>query len=672
MDEENSSVPDPSDPPTPNPAAPPWAERLEQLESRIADLEKEGVALRSELAATRRTPYPPPPSRSVPAPGIVPPADPRVWLPPPPSAGQDGSSVGLLVGGPSPTTRPVTKPAIEFTTEMAMKWAGLVLLFLAAAFMVSTAISRGWIGPRLQLAGAVVGGLALITGGLKLRHREGWGESLVFVGLAVLFVCAGASWDWLELGSAGLAAAMAILVGALAIGLARYMSAWTLGLVALVGLIIDPVWLDMDNKVGLGFSLLYLLIILLVMTVLYLDQQWAVLWVLTVLASAVIAMLMVLDGAWGLDDRLTMSRMTELTTGGLLAGLLVIYWLAPVAATTLANKPNISAEAEIAGLGGMEYRIVLLAPAWFWFCVREFTSMERDGTIVMGLILVALAAASTFLTRRKVSKAFFATQCVAGSIVLAIVLAVAFDGPVLLVAFGLQAALLLALIRDLDDVWFTLQALFAGAMTLLVTAGRMLEALIEDAAWSDDLAHLLVISLIAVLSVLEFRHSQNHGKEGAVDASPSIEARLSIERSEVMGQLAALLAYVGLLGWVATVFGHMTQGQGQVSAIWSVLAAGLLAIALIRKSNKILQAGLATIGLVVAKLLTVDLAAVDTFWRVGLFFVIGSGLLALSYQLPRLMGSATASPSSSTPEDSPADTQPDSSNDAVPSGDAER
>ena len=420
------------------------------------------------------------------------------------------------------------------------------------------------------------------------------------------------------------------------------------------------------------------------MTVLYLDQTWAALWVLTVLASAVIAMLMVLDGAWGLDDRLTMSRATEWTIVGLLAGLLLVYWIAPVAAATLANMtvpsdatglppkvpserskdgspegdspeyvplvaplPN-PVESEIVGLGGMEYRVVLLAPAWFWFCVREFTSMERDGTIVMGLIIVALAAASIFLTRPKVSKSFFATQWVAASIVLAIVLGVAFDGPVLLVAFGLQAALLLALIRDLDDVWFTLQALFAGGLTLLVTTGRMLEALVDDAAWSDDLAHLLIIALIAVLGVLELRHSRD-----------TFGASTGSEPPETIGQLAILAAYVGLLGWVATVFGHMTQGQGQVSAIWSVLAAGLLAIALIRKSNKILQAGLATFGLVVAKLLTVDLAAVDTFWRVGLFFVIGSGLLALSYQLPRLMGAAT-----------PSDTAP--SNDAEPSDNVER
>ncbi len=666
MDEENTSVPAPPDSSMPESLTPPWVKRLDLLETRVADLEKEGVALRSELAAARRTPYPPPPGRSVPTSGIVPPADPRVWpIPPPPPPNGGGSSVGLLVGGPSPATRPATKPAIEFTTEMAMKWAGLVLLFLAAAFMVSTAVSRGWIGPRLQLVGAIVGGLALIAGGLKLRDREGWGESLVFVGLAVLFVCAGASWEWLDLGSAGLAAAMAVLVGALAIALARYMSAWTLALVALFGLIIDPIWLGLNNSLGLGISVLYLLIILGIFTFLYLEQRWAILWVFSAVFTALLVLQEALDGPWGEARDSQVATTVGITTVVLLGGLLAIYWFGPVAASIVSdtNRHSRSSDPSEDGsvanadlgplsLGGMEHRVVLLAPAWYWFCVREFTSMERNESIILGLVLFVLAAASAMLTRTKVPKAFFATQCVAASIVLAIVLALAFDGPVLLVAFGLQAALLLALIRDLDDVWFTLQALFAGGLTLLVTTGRMLEALFDDAAWTDDLAHLLVVALIAVLGVLELRHSR-----GTVGASTGSEP------AETMGQLAILAAYVGLLGWVATVFGHMTQGQGQVSAIWSLLAAGLLAIALIRKSNKILQAGLATFGLVVAKLLTVDLAAVDTFWRVGLFFVIGSGLLALSYQLPRLMGAANATPSNDAEPSSDAA----SSNDAVPS-----
>ena len=43
-----------------------------------------------------------------------------------------------------------------------------------------------------------------------------------------------------------------------------------------------------------------------------------------------------------------------------------------------------------------------------------------------------------------------------------------------------------------------------------------------------------------------------------------------------------------------------------------------------------------TLAVTLVKLLTVDLAEVDTLWRVGLFLVIGTGLLRLGYVLPRL------------------------------------
>ena len=48
--------------------------------------------------------------------------------------------------------------------------------------------------------------------------------------------------------------------------------------------------------------------------------------------------------------------------------------------------------------------------------------------------------------------------------------------------------------------------------------------------------------------------------------------------------------------------------------------------------------GFATLALVVAKLLTVDLAEVETFWRAGLFFLIGLGFLWLSTAIPGLIG----------------------------------
>ena len=55
-------------------------------------------------------------------------------------------------------------PAIE----PLLKWSGLVLMFLSALFLVSTAIQRGWIGPELQLLGAAAIGVSLIAGGLVI------------------------------------------------------------------------------------------------------------------------------------------------------------------------------------------------------------------------------------------------------------------------------------------------------------------------------------------------------------------------------------------------------------------------------------------------------------------------------------------------------------------------
>lgn len=92
---------------------------------------------------------------------------------------------------------------------------------------------------------------------------------------------------------------------------------------------------------------------------------------------------------------------------------------------------------------------------------------------------------------------------------------------------------------------------------------------------------------------------------------------------------------VGLL-WIFSVFVPIPQGQAGISVMWAALAAGAIVAGLRLASSTIKTTGLVTLGLVVAKLLTVDLAEVDVFWRVGLFFVVGGGLMRLAYALPKL------------------------------------
>jgi uncharacterized membrane protein len=65
-------------------------------------------------------------------------------------------------------------------------------------------------------------------------------------------------------------------------------------------------------------------------------------------------------------------------------------------------------------------------------------------------------------------------------------------------------------------------------------------------------------------------------------------------------------------------------------------ASGALVVGVRTGDGVVRTAGLVTLVIVLAKLLTVDLAAVDTLWRVGLFLVVGLGLLRLGYLLPDL------------------------------------
>ncbi len=652
---------------------------MAKLEARVVELERETWALRSLLSASinSSSTASSTASASATAPGPVVPAPPqrpsarpappqtaaspdqRVWprsppvgsQPPPPRFGE------VAQPGPQPDGSWPKQPAPTFvlSTEVAIKWAGLALLFLAGLFLVSTAISRGWIGPKLQLTGAVLGGLVLIGAGLWLRDRKGWTEPLIGVGLAVLFVSSGAAWEWLDLGSALVSATLAVLVGGLGLALARSLSAASLAIVALVGLIFVPLWLDLHESLDLVYSIYYLLALVGVYSYFYLAEQWTVPWVLAVALSA----LLVFREAISDDLRIGRAFSDEQAASvgavslvGLL-GLGALYWFSPILsgrhggpqAQPASGQPA-SGQREVppggdllATGGGGAYRVALLTPLWLWFCLDQFLEASSSLSTTLGLGLVAAVAAVLYATRQMVSRPFVVTQLMAGTILLAAVTLRAIDGPMLLVVIGIQAAVLVTLIRHLDDTWFTVQAVVGAVLVLVVAMGRMLLALVSDAQWSDDLANLVIVVLLAGVSLVELGRSGlfDRTATGVPDHSevPDPQNQSSGKRLALAGLGAS---YAGLLLWVGSFFGHMVQGQGQVSALWSIFAAALIAFALTQHSMPVLRVGLATLGLVVVKLLTVDLAAVDTFWRVGLFFVIGAGLLGLSYQLPRLMG----------------------------------
>lgn len=165
-----------------------------------------------------------------------------------------------------------------------------------------------------------------------------------------------------------------------------------------------------------------------------------------------------------------------------------------------------------------------------------------------------------------------------------------------------------------------------GAATLSATVIGTVVALLDTVAagpngWPGIAGHLSTLAVVVVLGLLVVAIRR------VPDWLPS-----PIDPGPPLFVLGWLLG----LGWFASVLIAVPQGQAAISAAWAAAAVAAVIVGLSVRdplAGTIRSTGLATIAAVVVKLVTVDLAEVDTLARVGLFLAVGLGLLRLAYVL---------------------------------------
>lgn len=556
----------------------------EGVDARLRALEERVASLEAELAArptTRRLQPPPPP----PAP---------VGPPPPPPTGAPVTGWRDSPPAPAAAPSPASEWANQLITEIVLKWAGLVLLFLAAVFLVSTAISRGWIGPELQLLGAVSLGAALVGFGLRPNLRtRGWGKSFAAVGVAVWFMACGAPSQWLDLGGVGKGMIGALVVAAVGLGLSRFVNSRLIAFTAFFGLTIVGLWVDAIDEYGADAFLVGALAAAVAFNGLHLERDWSELYI----AVAVTTGLLGYAAAYE-DESHTAVQLA-------LVALALLYWFTPVARERLHSDSG----DEVDQLAG---RLQLATPSWLWGATMILHDFDSDGAgIVLAAVIAPVAAATAMTVRPFVRQWLWTSQLLGASVVLSIGLISWLDGSTLLGALAVQAVAMLVLSVAVDDTWFTWQSIITAGIVWLAALGLTLEAMEEDAEWGADIVHGLVFA--ATLGIGWYL------------------------RDRLEGRLLALVGYGGALLWIASVFVHFGQGQLIVSFIWAAIGVAVVVWGLSTGGVGGARVGLVTLAVTVAKLLTVDLAEVDTFWRAGLFFVIGLGLLWLSASIPKLV-----------------------------------
>lgn len=556
-------------------------QRWARLERRVDDLESELRRLRASLdtrgsVSAEKRPLAPP-----------------VALRPPTASEVGAMSSSLPSMSPmspmSPGAHRSGSPVVD--TETVLKWGGVVLVVLAIAFAVSTAIARGWIGPELQLAGAVAFGVGLVVLGLRLQpSRPRWTPALCGAGVVALHVTFASSL-FLDQVDARVALALTLVVAGGGMVVARRIAVEGVAVATLVAAAIGTAVIEPSDP-GFVVTVSCAGIVALAAVLFGTVQRWYVLR----LAAQLIA------AAVGLVAAVTASGSAENVAAAVVAA---------ATAASLVRSPSLGAPEPLARQ--LEVQAAALAAPWAFLVVVGVAEIDdRRGPVAWSAFAVAGVAGIVAVALRRWNIHSHTVSLVVGaSIVASIGFAALLDAPGAFLALSVQGAGLVVLARTMDAQ----RRVQLNGVVLLAIAGTgvlagSLDAWNTDAPLVDDLVRLAALGVL-VVGLWQLRE----------------RAALTI---------GAVTMIVLVMVWLGSVLGHLPQGQAIVSASWAIVGVAVLLVGVARKVPEAGTVGLVVLGVTVGKLLTVDLQEVDTLWRAGLFLVIGLGLMRLGFVLPRL------------------------------------
>ena len=399
---------------------------IEALTDRVQRLEADLAQLRAALAGG---------GNPVPGAGVAPttlapgPAGPWASLPNrgafPPPRPQPAPQTW-----PRPARPTIERPRVEVTSETILKWAGVALVVLAVGFAVSTAISRGWIGPELQLVGALLFAAALVGSGLHLRAtRLAWTHALCTGGVLALFTTI-ASDLFVDQTNSNLAMAALAVAAAAGIGLAQLVPSQLVATASLLGGTVawsvlsyrEPSFWRNLGWIGIASAAALVLALL---------HHWFALRFLTMTVGLLGIFVIALD-AEGSPERLALCIAA------------VLWW------TVLLRIPSIG---ELTSTWQqLEIQLATLSAPWaFGVLAVAFDLDNRSDTGRAALGVACATAAAAVGMRRWILPAHLISLLVGASIQLSIGVAILATTDATFVALGIQAGGLILLSRALGN-----------------------------------------------------------------------------------------------------------------------------------------------------------------------------------------------------------------------------
>ena len=551
------------------------------LEERVARLE---AAVERLLAATPR-PRPEGPPRSRPA---------RLEAPPS-VAGEPGAAP------PSPASPPVggrwsPKPSpYAVGGERWLSRVGVGFVVLAVAFLLKLSFDRGWVTPNVRLAAGFAIALGLLTAGLRLEPtRRRLAQALLGGAVSLFYLVGFAGYQLYALTPLWVALSLMSTTTLLSFVLAERQDSPILAVMGVLGGVATPFLLEsgLSNVIGLSA---YLGLVLLGGGGVQFHRGW-----ISLLG------VLVLGGAAALSPLALVAP----ERGGAIAVLAVlVYWMV-TAVSRVARPFVLSHESSRLDLDAELWitRVVLVASTIVALVlVVLLLDLDLRGAGVLAGFLALLAAAVAHLTRGTLLSQWPSAEMSALCLAFAFILVLQGQSAMF---FGVgEAAVLFVLVtRGAPRSLRTLGHLLATAVAVAFCVYAVDAPIQMGALREGALVRLAALAMVAVCGLLV-----------EADAVPAYRGA----------------AYLGLLIWLLSELAPKAHGAALVSIAWGVQGAVALLVSLRLGSRPLQAAGLATLGLVAAKLLLVDLSQLDAVWRILMFLGFGASLLGLAYLVNR-------------------------------------
>jgi uncharacterized membrane protein len=569
-------------------------------EHRLDDLEKlvRSLVVRvTELELGRESPRPKAHPETLPAP--ITPAAPGPPPAEPPS-------------GPAPPRRP-EKPERSFEDLLGgriLAWLGGFAIVVGAVLFLAIAVDRGWIGVEARIALAFAGSTVLLAVGLFLYERRGQTEAAVAaVASALAALYASLTYATAVKGviaeEAGLV--VAALVGAVGATIAVRWRSQFVAALAVLGALAAPVLVGSETS---GLALAFTVVALVATVAVLLWQRWGWLAIGAFLVSAP----QLAFWAWDRDDL------------GVPLAVLALYWCLFVAAA-IGYELRVPTSALRVSSASVLLLNAGLVAALGWGLIDDRGSPEGATSWVLG-VTVAHIALGGFGFRQRMSGEIAGLLVAVGVGLSGVTLALALDGPALVAGWSAEAAILAwvaARTGERRALVFSLVFLGLAALHTLVDEAPP-DALIDGV---DDLPR----ALAAVLSV----------------GIAAFVVRLFVElvdlRLVLLGVGSVALVYAASLALVDVLQGDASEpsqtAQVALSTFWGVVGLVAIVVGLVRNVRELRFAGLALLGLGVAKVFAYDLSELDQLYRVLSFIAVGIVLLVGAYAYQRVRAAGT-------------------------------